>query len=185
MNRPRKVHLFYAILFYGFIGGAGAIWIHFTSPQPLSELFQVRDRALTYGLGIGCGMGVAAASWVMVRLSRPAQLLEREFGMLLGSQSVWEIAALAVLSGLAEEIAFRGALQQMVGLWMASVIFAAAHPPLNSRLAAWPVFAFLVGLLMGFELEWTGSLWAPVLTHIVINFVNLLRISVKYKVLEA
>jgi membrane protease YdiL (CAAX protease family) len=183
MKHPRFVHILFAIFFYGFLGAAGAIWIHFACPRSLSDLFRVENRWLTYGVGIGAGLAVAGMSALLVRWYQPARVLEQEFGYLLGNQGVGEIFLLAGMSGLAEEILFRGALQQWVGPYLSAVIFAMAHPPFNRRLAMWPVFAFAVGLLFSFELELTGSLVAPVLTHVVINLVNLLRISAKYRLL--
>jgi len=184
MKHPRFVHLFFAVLFYGFLGAAGAIWIHFACPRPLSELLRVEDRLLTYGLGIGCGLAVAGISALIVRWYKPALVLEQEFGYLLGNQGVGEIFLLAAMSGLAEEILFRGALQQWVGPYLAAIVFAMAHPPFNRRLAMWPLFALAVGLLLAFEMEVTKGIVAPVLTHVVINLVNLLRISSKYRLLE-
>lgn len=183
MKHPRFVHLFFAIVFYGFLGAAGAIWIHFACPVPLSRLFQVENRWLTYCVGIGAGLAVAGISALLVRYYKPAKVLEQEFGYLLGNQGVGEIFLLAGMSGVAEEILFRGALQQWVGPYLSAAIFALAHPPFNRRLAMWPVFAFAVGLLFSFELELTGNLVAPVLTHVVINLINLLRISTKYRLL--
>jgi membrane protease YdiL (CAAX protease family) len=184
MKHPRYVHLFFAATFYGFLAGAGAIWIEFGCPRPLADLFSVQDRRLTYGLGIGCGLGLAVLSSLLVRVYRPARVLEQEFGWLLGNQRVGEIFLLAAMSGVAEELLFRGALHQQVGPVFASVAFALAHPPFNRRLAMWPVFALAVGFLFSYQFEVTGNLVAPILTHSILNLVNLLRISAKYRLLE-
>jgi hypothetical protein len=181
----RKVSLFFAAIFYGFLGAAGAIWLAQMGRPSLVDLFRVEDRLLTYGLGIGLGLAVAGASTLIVKYSSWARQLEQEFGWLLSSHSVWEIAALALLSSVAEELVFRGALRAAFGWLPALVIFAAAHPPFNSRLKGWPVFALACGVLFELQFRWTGeSLVAPILTHLTLNFVNLLRISIKYGVLE-
>jgi membrane protease YdiL (CAAX protease family) len=185
LKHPRKVHLFYGAMFYGFIGAAGIIWIMQMGQPSLADLFTVHDRPLTYGLGIGAGLLIAGASTLIVKWFGPARTLEQEFGWLLSNQNVYEIAILAVLSGVAEEIVFRGAIREMIGPYITVIIFAAAHPPFNSRLIFWPFFALVVGIVFEMEFVWTGkSLVAPILTHITVNFINLLRISIKFRVLE-
>jgi hypothetical protein len=185
MKHPRKVHVFFAVIFYGFIGAAGLLWISQMGRPTLAELFTIEDRTLTYGLGVGVGLLIAGASTLIVKWLSPARILEQEFGWLLGNQNVWEIGLLAILSGVAEEIVFRGALRAALGPIVALVVFAAAHPPFNSRLTLWPLFALAVGILLELEFVWTGEcLVAPIITHVVVNFINLLRISVKFRVLE-
>lgn len=180
----RKVHLFFAVLFYGFIAAAGIVWMHYTTPRKIGDLMTVGDPAMTFGLGIGAGLAVALASQLGVKLFSFARSLEQEFGWLLGNQSYGEIFVLAVMSGVAEEILFRGAMQQWFGPIFATFIFALAHPPFNPRLAMWPVFALLVGGVLALEFELTRNLIAPILTHAIVNLVNLLRISAKYRLLE-
>ncbi len=184
MKPPRKVHIFFGVIFYGFIGAAGLLWISQMGRPTLGDLFEVKDRLLTYGVGIGMGLVIAGASSLIVKWVPPAKALEQEFGWLLGNQNVWEIGVLALLSGIAEEIVFRGALRAALGPVITVVVFAAAHPPFNSRLTLWPLFALVVGVLLELEFVWTEGLIAPILTHVVVNFVNLLKISVKYRVLE-
>lgn len=185
MSRPRRVHLFFAVLFYGFLGAAGAIWIRFSGvPVKLHALFSADNRPLTYALGIGGGLAVAALSWLAVKVSARARMLEQEFGNLLSHHSVLEIAVLALLSGIAEEIFFRGAVQQWIGPLFGAIVFALAHPPFTRRLILWPVFALFVGLMFAYQFEWTGNLIAPVLSHTIINFVNLLRICARYRLLQ-
>lgn len=180
----RKAHLFFAVLFYGFIAAAGIIWMHYTTPKKIGDLMTIGHPTLTFGLGIGAGLAMALASQLVVKLFSFAKSLEQEFGWLLGNQSYGEIFILAMLSGVAEEILFRGAMQQWVGPIFATFIFALAHPPFNQRLMMWPVFALLVGAVLALECELTKSLIAPILTHAIVNFVNLLRISTKYRLLE-
>lgn len=185
MTHGRRLHLFFGVVFYGFIAVAAAIWIQFACPRPLAHLFRVENRPLTYGLGIGTGLAIAGASALLVRAYRPARVLEQEFGWLLGNQRPGEIFVLAAMSGLAEELLFRGALLQMVGPGFTAVVFAMCHPPFNARLRMWPFFALAVGLLFDYQAVWTGNIVAPVLAHTIVNLVNLLRISSKYRLRES
>ncbi|UCE89470.1 MAG: CPBP family intramembrane metalloprotease [Pseudomonadota bacterium] len=77
------------------------------------------------------------------------------------AMGAWELVGLSVLAGVAEEMLFRGALQPLVGLVGASVIFGALH----ALTPGYFLLATLLGLLMGSLYELTGSLLAPVVMH--------------------
>jgi hypothetical protein len=63
--------------------------------------------------------------------------------------------------GLREEYLFRGALQQKFGIWVATIVFAVIHWPLNPNFFPWPFVAGLIGLGLGGLALWTQSLVAP------------------------
>lgn len=89
------------------------------------------------------------------------------FGLLSG------ILVIGVLTGLSEEMFFRGALQNTLcetrfgktaALWIAAFVFSVMH---------FQFFGFvprlLLGALFGYYLLWTGSLWNSVFAHAVNN----------------
>ncbi len=144
----------------------------------------------------GLQLAAAVTLAAVVLLSGPflarrfpwARELEREFRRALGRLSGVEIAAMALLSSVAEEALFRGALQPLltrigggsvvVGVLASSAIFALAHPPLKKELRPWTAFAFVLGLFLGALYAWEpANLLAPITTHFLINFVNLHRIT--------
>lgn len=94
----------------------------------------------------------------------------------LGNLSRGEILAIALASGLAEEIVFRGWLLNEVGLFWSSLLFGAVHVPPTRNWLYWPLFAFLMGLVLGALCLWTDSLIYAVLVHAGINFTNILRL---------
>ncbi|MBI4614372.1 MAG: CPBP family intramembrane metalloprotease [Planctomycetes bacterium] len=140
-----------------------------------------RVGAIQTALGLAAGLAVVAAGWLSSRLLPWMRTLEREFETYLFWVRGWtDILTVAVLSALAEEAFFRGLLQPWLGLGWASFLFAACHPPLNSRLALWPVFAMAMGLLMGWLFEITGeNLLAPTATHFLVNLLNLRLITAR------
>ena len=88
-----------------------------------------------------------------------------------------------VLAPLAEEILYRGALQQALrGLGMprilslasASAIFAAAHwgSLVNGSEAGALTMLLALGLIFGWTYERTGSIWAPFSAHALFNGAN-------------
>ncbi len=87
--------------------------------------------------------------------------------------SATEILVLALTSGLAEELFFRGAMQPALGLLGTSLIFGAVHTGPKRVFLWWSAWAFVMGLLFGAIFEATGVLWGPVLAHVLINERNM------------
>jgi membrane protease YdiL (CAAX protease family) len=79
----------------------------------------------------------------------------------------------AVLPAIGEELLFRGILQKLIknlignahaAIWITAFIFSALH------LQFFGFFPrFLIGALLGYLLEWTGSLWIPIIAHFINN----------------
>ena len=80
---------------------------------------------------------------------------------------------IAVIPALGEELLFRGILQKQLskltgsihwGIFISAVLFSALHMQF---------FGFFprlfLGMLFGYLLVWTGSLWVPILAHLVNN----------------
>ncbi len=84
-----------------------------------------------------------------------------------------DILFLALASGIAEELFFRGAMQPVFGLLVTSLIFGAVHSGPKPVFLWWSAWAFVMGLLFGGIFELTGVLWGPVLGHVLINQRNI------------
>jgi hypothetical protein len=80
--------------------------------------------------------------------------------------TVWHIVTVSVLAGLGEELLFRGVLQPLVGLPVASVIFGAVHVG-GRNFVAYGVWAACIGALFGWLMVVTGGLLAPIVAHAV------------------
>lgn len=108
-----------------------------------------------------------------------ARDMEQEFLNVLGPITLGEAVALAALSGLAEEAFFRGVLQSWLGLVWATLLFALVHFPVTKNLNAWPVFAVIIGFVLGLFMKVSGSLIPPIVMHATVNGVNLWAIGEK------
>jgi len=128
-------------------------------------------RSLFNGLVLGLLIvGVSHLAFAMFSGARRATtMMARMLGPITVGQAIW----LAVLSGFAEELLFRGALWPHLGLVGGAVLFGIVHTVPVRALAFYPVFAFLAGLVLGLLRENSGSLWPPVLCHFIINALNL------------
>lgn len=116
---------------------------------------------------IGLGI-VQAIPWKP--LQRVGEFLTRVLGPALAQCSLLELAVVALLAGLGEELLFRGALQPVLGLPLASVLFALAH----SITPTYALLTGLMGLYLGWLAEAAGTLWAPIVTHALYDFVAFL-----------
>lgn len=101
----------------------------------------------------------------------------------------------AVYSSVGEEALFRGWLQPFLiariaddplapgllaiagGIVATSLIFGVLHFPMVEELRPWTAFAVIAGVLFGALAAWSGSLLAPILAHLLINWLNLRRLA--------
>jgi uncharacterized protein len=79
---------------------------------------------------------------------------------------VWHILVISALAGVAEEVLFRGVLQPLVGLTVASVVFGVVHVGGRSFIG-YGVWAACIGALFGWLMVATGGLLAPIVAHAV------------------
>jgi membrane protease YdiL (CAAX protease family) len=155
---------------WAWFGGGRFAW-SFDTPwlsAPYPERF-----ALSLALGLVLAFTVVAMTPRLVERTQWARALHAELAEVISPLSSAEITWLALASGLAEELFFRGAMQPVLGLLITSVIFGAVHVGPKSVFLAWTTWAFFMGLLLGLIFELTGVLWGPVFAHVWINQRNM------------
>lgn len=166
------------LLFYGVLAAVGVIWrlgfygepILYASPAAQAEgLRWIRDGLL----GIAAaGVLIGGSDW-MTRKTAWGEDLARAMAAALGRLSLADALLLALASGFAEEVFFRGALQPRVGWLLASILFGCVHFVPRREFLPWTGFAIVAGFLFGALFVWTGNLVAPVVAHTIVNGVNL------------
>lgn len=101
---------------------------------------------------------------------------------------IFNILILAVIAGLAEELFFRGCLQQIIqkivnnkhaAIWITAVIFSAIHFQFYGF-----VSRVLLGALLGYLFVWSGRIWVPVIVHTVHNGINVILTHIYYGTAE-
>lgn len=135
-------------------------------------------EAIALGLALGAVIIAVSAAWTTWLPSGEA--LARFLGETIGHIGAGQAVLLAVASGLGEELFFRGAMQPELGLVLTSLVFGAMHVVPRWPLVLWGLYAVAIGGVFGFVFEWTGSLWAPVVAHGLVNGVNLPLLSRRY-----
>ncbi len=100
--------------------------------------------------------------------------LPTNVGLVLGGLPIWFLVFSFLIDPINEEILFRGFLVPRIGIVASAVIFAFLHLGYNSLSE---VFAALVfGLLAGYVLKKTNSLYPSILAHMLVNFLTIVAL---------
>jgi membrane protease YdiL (CAAX protease family) len=157
---------------------AGVVWLGWRVGRiPLSAFLDPAGWALDFGLGLAAA-GLLTGLWEGTRrLSSRARELERELAALLGPQGPSEVLALALLSGVAEEVFFRGAMLPAWGLLLTTIVFTVLHSGPGPAYRLWTLFALVGGVLFASLVLWRGNLLPAIVAHVVVNAVGLHRLA--------
>jgi membrane protease YdiL (CAAX protease family) len=112
-------------------------------------------------------------------------LVLEQFGPLLAGRSAAELALLAALAGVGEELLFRGVMQVGLAAVMpsagallaTSLLFGLVH----AATPAYAVLAFVMGLYLGTLFLIQGGLLAPITTHAFYDLVALLYVARRWR----
>lgn len=126
----------------------------------------------------------------VMRLERKAaETVTLILGPATGTNFAVSILIMAVLTGLAEELFFRGALMRTLqsrpmslhaAVWIAAVIFSLMHGQMVGF-----VPRALIGAYFGYVALWTGSLWTAVICHALNNTCALIALRFGIDVLPS
>jgi hypothetical protein len=123
----------------------------------------------------------AAARCPWGAMRRLMELVENTLVPPLRQCNLVELAIIALLAGLGEELLFRGLIQAGVEQWIdgepgpwialaaASILFGVAH----FITLSYAVFALLMGIYLGGLWMWSGNLLVPIVAHAVYDFLAL------------
>jgi len=136
--------------------------------------------------GLVATVPMLAVFWWLVRSQRPTfRELRRQVEWLIGemfpSASVGQLALVAALAGVGEELLFRGTVQTILGWWttpvvglaIASLLFGAMH----ALSKVYFILAMVIGLFFGWMTWYYNDLVGPMVAHGVYDFVALMYLS--------
>jgi len=168
-----------ALLFYGVVAALALTiaWLRGTSLGFAAADSRPVAWSADVGLGALCAGVTVALSELMTRFTRWGAALSEALAQQIGPLSHRACWGLALVSGVAEEALFRGALQPWLGFVAASLLFGLAHFVPRRELWPWTGFAVLAGFGLGALFAATGNLVAPVVAHIGVNGINLRRLT--------
>ncbi len=139
--------------------------------------FSLADTVAGLGLGLLAGLGVVALSGLTMRRTAWGRRLADTFARILGPLPGSHAWALALLSGFGEEMFFRGMLQPALGLVITSLLFGLVHFIPRREILPWTCFSIGAGFLLGWLFQFSGTLVAPIACHVLVNGINLGRIT--------
>lgn len=130
---------------------------------------------LLAALGVGVALvllaRVGAGAWA------PMGRMRDSLADLLGPVGTGTVIGLALLSGIVEEMLFRGALWPHLELVGTTLLFGLVHVLPRRSLWVYPLFALVAGLLLGLLREGSGSVVPPAIAHVIVNGANLVWIG--------
>lgn len=111
--------------------------------------------------------------WMVATEQQAARLTELLLSGNTGVDLFWNLLVIALIPAMGEELLFRGIIQRQfvelagnrhVGVVLTAFLFSALHMQFFGFLPR-----FVLGLVLGYVYQWSGSLWLPVLAHLFNN----------------
>ncbi|MFC5699852.1 type II CAAX prenyl endopeptidase Rce1 family protein [Cohnella faecalis] len=148
----------------------GFAWMFFQSRNPFA-LFKWPGswNFALWGAGLAALVLIVdliLSRWIPEEASDDGGVNERIFK----NRPFWHIVVLSAIVSICEESLFRGAIQQAIGPYWTSIVFAAIHVRyLRHWIPTGLVFSISYGL--GWIQVQTGTIWAPIAAHFLIDFI--------------
>ncbi|WP_046214998.1 CPBP family intramembrane glutamic endopeptidase [Paenibacillus wulumuqiensis] len=156
----------------------GLIWIWLQGRNPFL-LLQLPTNLQFVWWGLGLAGAMLLADLFISRVIPESSMDDGGINeMIFKNRPIWHIVIITLIVGICEEILFRGAIQHAFGPYWTSIIFAAIH---FRYLRHWiPTgWVFVSSYALGYIYIESGTLWAPILCHFMIDLISGLIISLR------
>ena len=136
-----------------------------------------RESVLAWPALLGAGLATAAAllagAWALERTVPGFRRTSRRLERLVRDLRLppWGTLLAATVSGVSEELFFRGWLLPTAGLWLQALLFMLLHPAGRSGLS-YTLYTGVAGLAFGALTLATGSLWPAIVAHVAVNLIG-------------
>jgi uncharacterized protein len=166
------------------LGWALSRWLDIRLADQLTPSF----RAILLGVLASIPL-LAGLRWTLRTRNKPirrlVQVVQDQLGPLVASRSAAELALVAALAGLAEEVLFRGVMQGELGRrlpdLLALVITSTAFGLAHFLTLSYALLAALAGLYLGAVYWAQGNLLIPIVAHALYDFVALVHLARMYR----
>ncbi len=152
--------------FFGFHKGINYRWIFFCILMLLVLL-----PLIQYSYQIN--QSFPLPDWMIAMEDEAARTLEAIVTMNSPGELIINLALIALLPAISEELLFRGAIQQLgykffnskwISVWVTAIIFSAIHFQFEGFIPR-----FILGLYLGYLFYWTGNILVPIFGHFFNN----------------
>lgn len=169
----------FAIAFEASLIGLALVLGHVFEQPPL-EFCELDGRGVGLGLLATLPM-LGLLALLLVAPGAPFRRLreawDKSLAPVFHDWSVWEVASLALVAGVGEELLFRGVIQLAAARWLgvlggclvASVLFGLPH----AITLTYAVITAAIGGYLGWLLLASGNLLVPIVAHAVYDFLAL------------
>ncbi|NND77970.1 MAG: CPBP family intramembrane metalloprotease [Flavobacteriales bacterium] len=157
------------------------VLMHFFSDDAFLIIFE-NKRSLVLQIATGVLFGAASAMLAiqLVRIPFMENSTSKYTKMLQKlNLSIPMIIFISFAAGIGEEILFRGAIQNILGLWPAAIIFVAIHGylnPMDWKISVYGVFLVFVSAAFGYLFNNQG-IYSPILAHTVFDLILLFYVK--------
>jgi membrane protease YdiL (CAAX protease family) len=165
-----------AWVFYLLMAIVAILWVGTSRGAILPLLISSEAWWLDLVLGVGTAL-LLFTLWESGRRFAPAMReLEATLGGLLADLPRADLLTLALISGVAEELLFRGAILGSLGWLPAALLFALFHSGPGKAFKCWMIFAFLAALIFSATTHYRGNIAAAIVAHVLHNAIHLQRL---------
>lgn len=141
------------------------------------ELLKWEDSKV-WTVGVVSGLAIVNVDMLLMRIL-PSSFYD-DGGLnqrLFQNKTVWQIAAIAALVAISEEVLFRGVLQTHFGLVITSIIFALIHYRYLFNLFLF-INIVVLSFFIGYIYEMTDNLLVTIVLHFIVDF--LLGVMIRF-----
>jgi len=119
-------------------------------------------------------------TWMKNTEEKAAELTETFLKVETTGGLIFNIFMVAFLPAIGEELLFRGVIQRIFtnwtrnfhwGIWISAILFSALHMQFYGFIPR-----MFLGVLFGYLLVWSGSIWLPIIAHFINNAVAVIAI---------
>ncbi|MFK7756156.1 MAG: CPBP family intramembrane glutamic endopeptidase [Flavobacteriales bacterium] len=136
------------------------------------------------GVGVVYGVVIAAVASGITELRFMTQVANRYQNLLSNLRLQWfDVFFISICAGVGEEILFRFALQSLIGIWPAALVFVAVHGYLNPkdwRISVYGIFMTVAAAGFGY-LTLKEGLLSAIVAHTVVDIYLLSQLKLEEK----
>lgn len=175
-DRNPAVVLTAAFAVYSLVAAAALLWLSARDRLDVLPKLALGERGLLFAAGSGLAVGLAAAAalaWAARRFSS-VRRCEDEAASAIGGLPDGAMVAFALLAAVAEELLFRVAVQDALGVIAAVACYGAVNT--GPRRWVWLPIALVLAAAFSALLALGCGLLSAAIAHALVNYLSLRRI---------